>query len=839
KPIERETPLPLAFAQQRLWFLDQLEPNKSFYNIAIGLRLNGDLNVMALQQSLGDIMKRHEILRTRFATVNGEPVQIISPPQDFSLSLLDLSRLEENECETEAHRLANEEANRPFDLQKGPLVRASLFNLSNQEHVLVLSIHHIVFDGWSVGILIKEVTALYQAYCRSNSSPLAELPIQYADFAYWQREWLQGEELDRQLSYWKQRLNDATDFLNLPVDRPRPSVQTFNGAQQQFFLTKQLSENLKQLSRQENVTLFMTLLAAFYSLLYRYTGQEAICVGTPIANRNRREIEELIGFFVNTLVLRVEIRSNTSFQELIKQCREVALGAYANQDLPFERLVDELCPERDLSRTPLFQVMFMLQNMPVGELQLEGLTLRRMDIEVTTAKYDLDLTMVDTEEGLVGVINHNTDLFEASTISRMQDHFKALLEAIVTDPEQCVLELSLLNTAERQQILVSWNETSILYPKDKNITQLFEEQVERTPEAVALIYEDKQLSYRELNNRANQLAHYLISLGVGPEILVGICVERSLEMVVSILGVLKAGGAYLPLDSNYPLARLAFMFEDSQAKMLLTQAWLLDRLPKAELVVCLGSSWDTISQKSEENPSKQASADNLAYVIYTSGSTGRPKGVMLPHRGLSNLIEAQKRTFGSLLGKRVLQFSSMSFDASIFELAMALMGGATLCLAKQESLLPGPPLIKLLDEQAINNVTLPPSVLAAMPVDELPELETVITAGEVCSTNIVARWSVGHKLFNAYGPTETTIWATIAKCVNNDQKPTIGSPISNAKIYILDKNQQPVPIGVSGELYIGGDGLARGYLNRAELTADRFIPNPYSSEAGKRLYRTG
>jgi len=857
-PVSRDGDLPLSFAQQRLWFLDQLAPGNLFYNIPMAVRLKGRLDVAALERSLNEIVRRHEPLRTTFETVRGKPVQVIAPELILPLPVVDLTDLPEAEREVEAQRRAQEEVRQPFDLAEGPLLRAQLLKLDEEDHVALLTMHHIVSDGWSMGVLVREIAALYGAFSAGKPSPLPDLPIQYADFAHWQREWLQGEVLETQLDHWKQQLSDSPPVLELPTDRPRPAVQTSQGATQSFTLPKGLSESLKTLGREERATLFMTLLAAFQSLLYRYTGQEDISIGTPIANRTRGEIEGLIGFFVNTLVMRTDFSGDPSFEELLARVREVALDAYAHQDLPFETLVEELQPQRDLSHTPLFQVMFVLDTAPMGTLELPGLTLSPVEVSSGTATFDLTLSMTSGPAGLGGYVEYNTDLFDRATIERMVGHFQTLLEGIVTNPEQPISRLPILTEAEQQQLLVGWNETAIDFPRETCIHHLFEAQVEARPDAVATTYEGQQLTYAELNRRANQLAHYLQKLGVGPEVLVGISTERSPEMVVGILGTLKAGGAYLPLDPTYPQGRLALMLEDSQVPVLLTQERLVERLRISESanqqisksanqqinaspqVICLDTDWTEIAQESEENPVSGATAESLAYVIYTSGSTGKPKGTMLRHRGLCNLTDAQRRAFGIREGSRVLQFSPLSFDASVWETFMALRNGATLCLARQEVLASGLDLVRLMREDGVTNVTLPPSVLAVLPEEELPELETVISAGEACSAELVARWAPDRDFFNAYGPTETTVCASMYLCDEDDpHNPPIGRPIANTQLYILDRNLQPVPVGVPGELHVGGVSLARGYLNRPELTAEKFIRNPFSDEPGERLYKTG
>ena len=639
-----------------------------------------------------------------------------------------------------------------------------------------------------------------------------------------------------QLAYWKQQLANLPT-LQLPTDRSRSPMQTFRAARQCLALPQTLSEDLAKLSQKEGVTLYMTLLAAFKTLLYRYTGQTDIVVGTVTGGRNQPEIQQRIGCFVNTLVLRTDLKDNPTFRHLLERVREVALGAFAYQDLPFEKLVEELQPERNLGQNPLFQVAFVLQP-PMSRVD-SMLNWSQLDIDTETAKFDLALELQERPEGLVGHFEYSTDLFDADTIKRMFGHFQTLLEGIVANPEQTIAQLPLLTQFERQQ-LAEWNNTQTDYPKDACIHELFEEQVELTPDAIALVFEDEQLTYKELNQRANQLAHHLRNLGVGAEVLVGICVERSLEMVVGLLGILKAGGAYVPLDPAYPPERLAFMLEDASVRVILTQRQLVKSIGKHQArIVCLDTDWEIIERQSEENPGCSLTSENLAYVIYTSGSTGRPKGVLVAHRGLCNLAKAQIEIFDVHLSSRVLQFVSLSFDVATSDWVITLCSGATLYIASNNALLAGFGLIEVLRDRAITHMGLPIAALGALPLEELPTLGTIMVGGEAVSPDLVAKWSSGRRFFNAYGATESTITATIAECSDSSESPPIGRPIANIQVYILDAQLQPVPIGIPGELYIGGAGLARGYLNRPELTAERFIPNPFSDEPSSRLYKTG
>jgi amino acid adenylation domain-containing protein len=840
-PVSRTQALPLSFAQSRLWFLNQLEGGSATYNMPEPLQLIGDLDIAALELAVEQILQRHEVLRTSFQTIEGEPVQVISTSFLIAIPFVDLQHLSGAAQSSRLQELAIEESQQPFDLGVAPLLRVTLVRLGLESHVLLVTMHHIISDGWSMGIFVDELSALYRAICTETPAKLPGLPIQFADFAQWQRQWLTGDVLQKQVDYWKQELATAPPLLELPTDRPRPSMQTFNGDTTSFYLDRELTQRLKLVSQGAGATLFMTLLAAFATLLSRYSRQEDIVIGSPIANRNHSGIESLIGFFVNTLVLHTKLDGDPTFSELLDRVKETTLGAYEHQDLPFEKLVEELQPARSLSYTPLFQVMFVLQNAPLSKLELPDLTISPFKLAQVTARFDLTLQMEETAAGLTGELIYNRDLFDATTIDRMATHLQILLAGIVANPHQQVAKLPLISTAEQQQLLVDWNDTQAEYPQDQCIHQLFEAQVERTPDAIAVQFEDAKLTYRELNDRSNQLAGYLQKLGVKPEVLVGICVERSLEMIVGLLGILKAGGAYVPLDPVYPQDRLSFMLSDSQVAVLLTQEKLLPILPTNNLpTIRLDADWeDIVESNSNPHHSQLPTPNSLAYVIYTSGSTGKPKGVLVQHQGLSNLALAQIRVFDVHSDSRVLQFASFSFDASISEVVMSLCAGATLYLGARDALIPGAGLMKLLLDRQISHVTLSPSALAAMPSGAYPNLRTIIVAGEACPPDLVAQWAIDRRFINGYGPTESTICATTAICGKSNTAPPIGRPIDNLQVYILDRHLQPVPIGVAGELHIGGVGLARGYLNRPELTAEKFIPNPFNQDYSGRLYKTG
>ncbi|MEA5623266.1 non-ribosomal peptide synthetase, partial [Nostoc sp. UHCC 0251] len=845
-PRAENVQLALSYAQQRLWFLDQFEPNSPFYNMSIALRLAGTVEVAALEQSFQEIIHRHEALRTNFITVDGQATQIIQTETNWTVSVVDLKHLSTTEQKIASQQLVQQQAIQPFELATQALVRATLVVLSETEHILLMCIHHIVSDGWSIGLFLQELAALYNAYSQGQPSLLAPLPIQYADFALWQRQWLQGEVLQSQLSYWQQKLASAPTLLSLPTDRPRPAVQTYQGTHQEFALSEELTGKLAKLSQEQGVTLFMTLLAAFDTLLYRYTDTEDILVGSPIANRDRSEIEGLIGFFVNTLVMRTDLSGNPSFSELLSRVREIAMEAYSHQHLPFEMLVEALQPERDLSHSPLFQVMFVLQNAPTSGLELTGLTISSLPIKGTTSRFDLTLIMQNTVTGLVGVWEYNTDLFDASTIERMTGHFVTLLEGIIANPEERISQLPLLTQPEQQKLLVEWNDTGADYPQDLCIHQLFEEQVDSTPDAIAVVFEDQQLTYYELNYRANQLAHYLRSLGVGSDALVGLCVERSLEMVIGLLGILKAGAAYVPLDPEYPSDRLSFILEDAQVSVLLTQQSILDRLPQHQAqLVCLDTDAKLISQSGQDNLISDVQANNLAYIIYTSGSTGQPKGIAMNQLALSNLILWHQENLKISRGAKTLQFASISFDVSFQEIFTTWCSGGTLFLIGEELRKDTSALLGFLQQKAIERMFLP--FVALQQLAEVAiggelvnsHLREIITAGEQLQiTPAISQWLsklTDCTLHNHYGPSESHL-ATSFTLANSVETwpllPPVGRPIANAQIYILDRFLQPVPVGVPGELYIAGVLLAQGYFNRPELTQEKFIPNPFARSRG-------
>jgi amino acid adenylation domain-containing protein len=840
--------MPLSYAQQRLWFLEQFNPHTATYNIPFAFRLRGPLDLMALQEAMSALVARHEIFRTTFSSHDGDPRQMIAKHVPFSVTRVDLSSWPEALRETEALRRATEEVQRPFDLAQGPLLRTLVVRLVADDHLLVITWHHIIVDGWSLGVFTRELRILYEAFSHGLMPVLPPLPLQYADFAVWQRQWVQGEAIARQVAYWKKQLAGAPALLQLPTDHPRPAQQTYRGAHYTFLLSSSLTAALQHLGRQEGTTLYITLLAAFQVLLSRYTGEEDLVVGSPIAGRVRPELEELIGFFINTLVMRTDVSHNPTFRALLCRVRDTALDAYAHQDIPFEQLVEELRLPRALGYAPLVQVLFALQNVPRFSLELPGITSERVAVRTDAAKFDLSLLVWEDGEGLRGELEYNTDLFEAPTITRLASHYQTLLESIVANPDRPIASLPLLTFGERHQLLVSWNDTAQAYGHTQCIHQLFERQVERIPNAIAVIHEDQHLTYRELNGRANQLAHYLRTHGVGPDALVALCMERSVEMVVGLLGILKAGAAYVPLDPSYPQERLAFMLADTQAPVLLTQQRLVDVLPQhTAQLFCLDRDWEVIGRESTENTPAHTTAEDLAYVIYTSGSTGRPKGVAVPHRGIVRLVcGADYVPFDAT--QVFLQLAPLAFDAATFELWGALLHGAPCVLFP--GWIPSPAeLGRVLRDHQVSTLWLTASLFNSI-IDQAPEIlvgvKQLVTGGEALSVAHVRRalpQLPATQLINGYGPTESTTFACTYALPKHIEATTasipIGRPIANTEVYILDPHLHPVPIGVGGELYIGGEGLARGYLRRPELTAEKFIPDPFSPRPGARLYRTG
>ena len=844
EPVPRNRDLALSFAQQRLWFIHRLVPDNPFYNMYGGLRLWGALDIAALAASLNEVSRRHEALRTTFAEREGRPHQVVAPELRLPLPLVDLGALPPPLRGTELHALARRESRRIFDLESGPLLRARLLRLAEGEHALLLTLHHIVFDGWSMGVLRRELSALYPAFAAGLPSPLPELPVQYADFAAWQRRWLDGEALEGQLGYWRRQLAGAPEVLELPADRPRPVVESYRGGHVHATWPGELLGGLRAFGRGRQITLSMTVLTAWSALLARCSGQPDILVGSAVANRNHREIEPLIGFFVNVLVLRTTLAADASFRQLAQAVRETSLGAYAHQDLPFERLVEELGVSRDLGRNPLCQVMYGFQSLPGEVLPVGGLTFAPLDaaaMDTATAKADLILFVEERGERLEASLQYSADLFDLATVERWVRHLENLLSAALAGPECGVGELGLLGPAEVQQLVREWNDEAASLAS-LPVPEAFAVRAAVTPDAVALCSGGASVSYAELDRRSNRLARHLARHGVGPEVVVGICLERSPAAIEAVLAVLKAGGAYLPLDPSYPPRRLSVLLADSGCPVLLTEERWLATLPPetgARTLVRLDADRQEIRLQSGSPLRVGVDGGNLAYVIYTSGSTGLPKGVGVTHRGFANLASDLVRRFGLGGGDRVLQFMSPSFDVSASEIAMALTSGAALHLASRAELMPGPPLAALLAERRITVVSLTPSLLAVMPPPVFPDLRLLNIGGEPCPLDLAERWAPGRRLLTAYGPTETTVAATAGEILPGGRRPDLGRPLTNVRVHLLDSGLRTVPLGVPGELWIGGVGLARGYLGRPGLTAERFVPDPLAAEPGSRLYRSG
>ncbi len=859
--IDRSGPLPLSLAQQRLWFLNQLEPDSPVYNIGAALRMLGPLNLPALERSLVEIVHRHEDLRTSFIQVDGAPQTVIGDGRDWALKVIDVRHLSDGGPDSELWKYAGHSIKELFDIAQGPLFRADLLIAGKDNHVLVFTWHHMVSDGWSLGVMVHEFAELYQAYATGREPSLAPLTIQYVDFAAWQRKWLESGELDRQLPYWKKQLAGAPPVLGFPADHRRPPAELFRGARSKLVVPEPLVRGLEQLGQRHGVTLFMTLLAAFKVLLARYTGQDDIVIGSPSANRSRAELNQLIGFFVNNLVLRTDLSGNPSFAELLGRVREVTLRSYEHQDVPFDVLVHALRPERSLDHSPLFQVMFILQNFPLEELQLAGLTTTPLELPVETARFDLTVEVFPRHGELWIYFDYNSDLYELATIERIQQHYLVILSGVVADENQKIGSIPLLSAAERNKLLVEWNRTEAQIPDTVCFHEQFETHVRATPDRVAVIAGECSLSYRELEERANRIAAHLKSRGAGPEKLIALCIERSADLVAGMLGIAKSGAAYIPLDPAYPKGRISNIFEDAKPLAVLTARHLLPLLPDDLLsgaikVICLDDL--DLSKEASNSASVQGSQaffergyqekiqqENLAYVIFTSGSTGRPKGVQITHRSLINFLESMCKEPGFSPDDVLLAVTTPSFDIAALELLLPLYTGATVCIALQ----PGDPAALLADIERYR-----PTVMQATPATWKlliaagwkgnPRLK-ILCGGEALDTDLARSLLVrSESLWNMYGPTETTIWSAVLRVEEAGTSAIpVGRPIQNTSFYVLDALGQLAPQGVAGELWIGGEGLARGYLNRPELTAERFMPSPFldsnSGHTSTRLYRTG
>lgn len=842
KPLPGDDRLQLSYAQQRLWIHDQLAPGNPGFNIATATRLHGELDVAALEKSLARLVARHESLRTVFVEGENGPVQIIQSPGRVALPLTDLGASGTSSPLAEARRTILEEFRRPMDLRRGPLFRARLLRLASEDHVLLFVLHHIIADGWSIGLLNRDLTALYDACRQRSSSELPELALQYADFATWQRRSLESGPLERLLEYWRPKLSNLR-ALDLLTDHVRPAVQTYRGGQEDLLLPPSLTEGLEQLGRENRATLFMTLLAAFKVLLYRYSGQEDIAVGSPIAGRTRSEVEDLIGFFVNTLVLRTDLSGDLPFRELLSRVRRSTVEALQHQELPFDKLVEELDPPRDLSRSPLFQVFFALQNAHSSRLQLSGLSSSPVEFDQGTTPYDLSAYAWKEAETLRVRFFYNTDLFEPETIKRMLRAYRVLLEGVVERPDQTVSELALLSPAERRRARTEWNETSRDDGEELQIQTLFEQQVRKSPDSVAVEFEGTRLTYEELDRRANRLAQHLRADGVGPDVPVGLCLDRGLEMLVGLLGILKAGGAYLPLDPDYPSRRLELMLEATRAPVLLTQERLRHKLSRPGLtLICLDTDRSTIARQPTHAPDTLGTPENLAYVIFTSGSTGRPRGVQVSHAAVVNFLRSMARRPGVGPDDVLLAVTTLCFDIAVLELLLPLTVGARVVIASKEVASDGYRLREALRASRATVLQATPASWQMLLHAEWPGEPglKMLCGGETLPRTLAdPLLERGSELWNLYGPTETTVWSAVERVDRGDGPVPLGRPIDNTRLYVLDSRLEPVPRGVAGELYIGGKGLARGYLHRDEQVAERFVSVSWDAEHTERLYRTG
>jgi amino acid adenylation domain-containing protein len=832
---------PLSFAQQRLWIISQLQPDGALYHVPAAVRIAGELDAAVLERALGEVVRRHEVLRTTFPSVEGEPRQVVAECAPVALPFVDVEGVAAFRREEAARLLASELARRPFDLAGGPVWRAALVRLDAATHLLIFVVHHIAFDGWSRAVLISEITKLYEAFRAGRPSPLPELPVQYSDYAVWQRQALEGSRLQAQLDYWKRRVGGSRPALRLLTDRPKSASRGARGAARSLLLPTALAQSLERLGRSENVTPFMLLLAAFKCLLMRYTGQHDLTVGVPITNRSLVEVEGVIGFFVNALALRSDLSGGPTFREYLRQVRAHTLDAYANQDIPFEKLVEELQPERDADGRALYQVAFSVQDKPMPPIQCAGLTLSPVEVEGGGgAKLDLALAITATPDGLLASLKYDAELFEPETCDRMLRHYRTLLGGIVGDPETRLSLLPMMDESECR-LIEEWGGAGVETEPAGCCHELFEAAARRQPHALAVVGNGERLTYGELNERANRLGRYLRARGVTTETPVALCMERGVEMLVGLLGILKAGGVYVPLDPAHLGARASFILQDSQAVVLLTHERLLDALGwDADAAVCLDRDAELLARQPSSGVPHAVTLEDAAYIIYTSGSTGRPKGAIINHRGLANVVSASAEVFGVNAQSRVLQFASVGFDASVWQMFTALQSGATLVVATEEERHSGLGLVSLIERERVDTADLPPSLLSVLPPERMPTLRVISTGGERVTGEVSGRWYAGRRFFNVYGPTETSVAATMQKCRQPyPQGPPIGRPVRNVRVYILDAHGQTLPVGCPGELHIGGAGVGRGYLRRPALTAERFVPDPFSRTPGARLYKSG
>ena len=849
-----QTAFPTSFAQQRLWFLDQLEPGTAAYNLPRAFRIVGPLDLHALTRAFQEVLRRHESLRTVFDSLDGQPTQIIQPEVEVQIPVVDISSTPEDQREQAALAIASEEGKKPFDLTQGPLLRTLLVRLKPDHHLLILVMHHVITDGWSIAILFKELTKCYEAYSKGQDPELPTLPVQYAEYAQWQRGYLSGSVLADEVQYWKEKLAGAPTIIDLPTDHRRPPTHSWHGAIEEVVFERDTLSRLKRFAQKESSTLFMVSMAAFQAWLWRYTLQNSILVGTPTAARSQVEIENLIGFFVNTLVFRADINEKMTFRDLVGQVRGFSLEAYGHQDVPFEKLVDELVPQRSVDITPLFQVMFIFQNIPKQIFKIRGLEMEDLAFDTGIAKFDLsaDVYEDDEESNLHWRFEYNTDLFEPATIRAMLNHLQNLVNAVLENPDRALADIALMSAGEREHVVVELNDTAAAHGQTPSVQTALELQVARTPDSLAVLFQDQEISYRQINEQANRLAHYLIKSGVRAGDLVGVSFERSPQMLVALLGVLKAGAAYVPLDSTYPPQWLSFVIEDSRICRLVTDIPTRYRLPAGlKNVIALDGDGELIGACPAHNPALSSSPDDLAYVLYTSGSTGTPKGVEGTHRAALNRFAWMWQAYPFQAGEVCCQKTNLGFVDSVWEVFGPLLAGVSNVIIPQEMLRDPEQLLQTLAKEHVTRIVLVPSLLrmlldhAPRLGERVPELKLWTASGEVLPTELVERFRLGFpaaRLLNLYGSAEVAADVTCHQVSDDDLRANsipIGKPIRNTQVYILDPRQKPVPIGVRGEIYVGGDNLARGYWRRPELTAERFVPNPIAPERSPRLYRTG
>jgi amino acid adenylation domain-containing protein len=829
---------PTTFNQQRLWFLDQLAPGGTGYNLNFVLRVRGPFDAGAMHRALSDIVGRHEALRTAIRSVNGTPVQVVEPHVTVEVPVESLEHLGDEARADEVQERCRAFVRQPFDLSRAPLLRARIWRESAESHVLCITVHHVISDGWSLSMFMSELKQAYAAFRRGLPAGIAPPKLQYSDFARWQREHMTGEEVDRQLVFWKKWMAGVPAVLDLQTDRPRPAVQDFEGASHGEVMGQEITDEVRAFARREGATPFMVLLAAFAALLTRWTGQDDIVVGTPIAGRARPELEGIFGYFANTLALRTDVSGDPTFRELVDRVKPMLLGAYAHQDLPFERLVDELQLERSLSHNPLFQVIFALQNVKHEQIALEDTEIEGLDADAGTTTFDLSFQVGEGVGHYGAMVEYKTGLFDASTIQRMVTHYRRLLDAVVADPTLRVSQIPLMDAEDEAAVLAFAAGEAAPFDTNRTLQSLVEAHAAGTPAAPALVADGATLTYAQVDVRANRLAHRLRALGVGPEVRVALAFERSAEMIVAVLAVLKAGGAYVPIDPRYPAERKAYLLEDSGAAVLVAQAEAAAGFPPHAVPVVVVDA-DPCPGEPETAPAPVGTPDNLAYLIYTSGSTGRPKGVAVTHRTAVHLVEAYDARVPMRPDDRTLFFASLSFDASVVEIFCTLGLGAALHVVPAESLLPGGPLEAVLRDGGITRSFLPPSALAVMREDDFPALRVLICGGEAVSADAVRRWSPGRTMVNAYGPTEVTVCCSLGLGETGERRPSIGGPLPNMATYVLDPGLRPVALGLPGEIVVGGAGVSRGYHGRPGLTAERFLPDPYAGVPGARMYRTG